>query len=226
MSESKDPEADTFEYYAVRFKIEDRPLKDDEDGGDLVQEFTGETIRETEANETVVGKVRGARIDLGGALDRELSFYDIFDQNSEELCEYYAALFDPTTGDFRDELALRDFGDILVVHSVEIIPEYRGLNLGLLTMLQTVKTFGSGCALAAIKPFPLQFSGKFNRENQRQFTKDQNKLRAYWQKFGFLRIGRTEYYYFDLTRRLPRPTKFLVPAAARLGGRSMETLTK
>jgi hypothetical protein len=219
MSEQKGDEVDLFEpYYVVRFKIEDRSLDDDDEGLDLVHEFTGEIIRVTKTAETVVGKVRGAHIDLGDALERKFPFFDIMDQ-SQELCDYYWPLFDPETGTLREQLELETFGDVLIVHSVEINPEWRGINLGLLTMLQTIKTFGGGCALAAIKPFPLQFSTKVNRKNQREFTQSQNKLRAYWQKLGFRRIKRTEYYYLDLAYRLPRPAEFFASGAHEpLGG--------
>jgi len=196
--------------YAVRFSIKDRPLDDDEDGYDLLHEFTGEIVRKPETDEIIVGKVRAERVDVGEAMNRRWSLMDAFD-HSGETEEFYDPLFDPGTYDFREGLGLESFGDVLIVHSIEIVPEYRGLNLGLLVMLQTIKTLSGGCAVVAIKPYPLQFSGNVNKDNEPEFDKGQKKLRAYWQKFGFQRIGKTEYYYCDPTHRLPRAEKLWTP---------------
>lgn len=213
MEKQKDGKEDSC-YYTVRFNIKDHPIDDDIE--DFVYEFTGEVIRNVcndrgDHKEAVIGKVRGERVDLGEALNLNASIEEIFDVSSE-LYEVYAALFNPQTDELLDSLKLESFGDVLVVHSVEIVPEYRGLNLGLLAMLQTIKTFGGGCAIAAIKPFPLQFSSKVTPDNEAEFVQGQNKLREHWKRLGFRRAGKTDFYYLDLVRRFPRTKKFVVPS--------------
>lgn len=196
-------------YYAVRFKIEDSALHENEEGYDLIKNFDGEIVGKTEDEaETIIGHVRGSRVALDEACDRRIGLYNLFDLDGE-LLDFYESMFDPATDDIRENLGLDGFGDMLCIHLIEINPEYRGQNLGLLTLLQTIKTFGGGCSVAAIKPFPPQFSQKVNEESRDEFGKCQKKLQKYWQQFGFRRVGRTEYYYYDLRRPLPRQTKLV-----------------
>jgi len=192
-----------FRSYAVNFKVEDRDLVDDPEDRDLVCEFKGDVVFLDDDKTIVVGKVRGQRVELGEAEERGSSLFDVFDAQSEELCGYYETLFDRHTGDLLDGFDLSVIGDLLVVHEISIVPKYQGLNLGLLTMLQTFRTFGGGCALVAIKPFPLQFTGKVNKKNERKFNMAQGKLRDYWSQLGFRRVRKTDYYYFPLERKLP-----------------------
>jgi len=201
-------------YYMVRFKLKDRFL-DEED--DFVYDLSGEIILDPDglvgSKETVIGKIHAERIDLGAAYDQKASVMEIFDSSSE-LYEVYVALFNLKTDGFLDALELETpFGDILVIHSIEVIPEYRGRNLGLLAMLQTIKTFGGGCVVAAIKPFPLQFTGKVTDDNEAEFNRGQKKLRDHWKKLGFKRAMKTDFYYMDLTLRLPRVRKFILPGS-------------
>lgn len=188
--------------YSVRFTLNQRWLDDGDEDRDLVTEYTGKIIHLTEdEREISIGRVRADRVDYGEALSRGIPFYEVFDL-SGALEDFYEALFDSKTDDFRNDLEIDMVGDILVVHTVEIVPKYRGWNLGLLSMLQTIRTAGAGCAMVAIKPFPLQFAGKVTEKNTREFNQCQEKLRAYWERLGFQRISATECYYLDLACRI------------------------
>jgi hypothetical protein len=196
--------------YTLNFKISDRPLVTDSDEDrDLIQEFTGEIVQRAEGRPRAVGKVRGMRLDLQGAADRRCSMLEVCDAHSQELYDCYTAMFNHDTDEILEELALDSFGDLLFVCTVEIAKKHRGLKLGLLALLETVRTFGGGCALAVIKPFPLQFSGNAGGENALAFRAAQEKLRGYWRKLGFTRVKKTDYYYIDLARRLPSPEEVL-----------------
>lgn len=206
---------DQTSFYRVNFKISERTLIDGPENEDLIHDFTGQIVHRSEQEEeeggkgAVVGKVWGARLDVGGALDRKCSLFDVCDGRSQELYDYYEALFNTTTDEYLEQFALGSFGDLLIVYGVEIDQKHRGLNLGLLAMLQAIRVFGGGCALAAIKPFPLQFSSNVTEKNKLEFLRAQKKLRAYWTRLGFAQVGETDYYYVDPTCVLPDPQAIL-----------------
>lgn len=196
-------------YSSLRFTLKYQPLLDDEcEDRDLVQEFEGEIIH-TEVpedyalkeKEHVVGHIRGSRIDLGEAFDRGVSAWDACDAHSGELEECCSVFL--TDDEFREDLELSTLGDLLILHTMEIDPKYRGLGLGLLAVRRTLMTLGGGCAMAALKPFPLQFQNKVTAQNQAEFDAAQKKLGDYWSRLGFVPYKDTEYYYFDMAHRKP-----------------------
>ncbi|XYJ09450.1 hypothetical protein ACSUZJ_18955 [Telluria sp. B2] len=88
------------------------------------------------------------------------SVFDIFD-STQEIYDYYVAIFDAATLDpspelrhlFKDEVWP---GNTLILDCLEILPEFRGYNLGLAVMRRLIDRSGAGAAVVAMKPFPLQ----------------------------------------------------------------------
>jgi hypothetical protein len=199
--------ADLLSEYSMRFQIDGCGLLDDEEGLDLVHEFTGEILHESA--DKAVGMVKGLRVALGDLRERPVSTYEVFDEHSGELLEVFEKFFDIKTGDLREDLELESLGDLLLVNEVQIDHEHRGRNLGLLAMRRVFKEFGSGCSLAIIKPFPLQYSSNVTDANKKAFLDGQKKLRDYWGRLGFRRFGNTHYSYLDLALRIPGQRKLL-----------------
>jgi GNAT superfamily N-acetyltransferase len=53
--------------------------------------------------------------------------------------------------------------NLLILDRIEILPEYRGHGIGLLTLISLIQRFGEGAGVVGMKPFPLQFEPKENR---------------------------------------------------------------
>jgi hypothetical protein len=47
--------------------------------------------------------------------------------------------------------------DLLILDRLELLPAFRRQRLGLRYIRTAIKRLGSGCRIAALKPFPLQF---------------------------------------------------------------------
>lgn len=198
----------------VKFDLDERSLEDDEDTGiDLVQDFHGKITctkvydfeSDVDEDEDIpAGKILGVRLAVGDVLARGLSLLDVCDSHSAELLDYYETFLDEEEGFLEDLNLEMPYGDLLIIHKIEVNPQFRGHQLGLLALLRTIKTFGEGCAMVAIKPFPLQFENKVTDKNQSKFEAAQKKLRRYWAKLGFVRFEETDQYYLDLAYQLPK----------------------
>jgi hypothetical protein len=86
--------------------------------------------------------------------------FDLLDMRSETAA--YPPLLDLTgPGNFspavcrilRDDMVLPQ--NMLILDRLEILPEFRGQQLGLRYMRTVIRRFGLGCRIDAIKPFPL-----------------------------------------------------------------------
>lgn len=195
--------------YHIDFQIPGRPMGQDFEDLDLIHEFTAKIIYQPEDKGSTIGKIRGHRLDHGEAINRGASLFDACDADSQELCDVYETIYDVRTGQIREDLEPESYGDVLVVHEISITPKHRGQDLGLLALLQTIKTMGGGCALTVLKPFPLQFSGRCDETNKKEFNEGQYKLQAHWGRLGFLPIEDTDYYYLDLAYRHPETEDIL-----------------
>jgi hypothetical protein len=87
------------------------------------------------------------------------NLFDIFDAHSDSTAEYDNSLFDPEKADFSDNLRqlLKDeiFGlSLLIIDRLELLPGYRGQNLGLIIMRRLIERFSTSAGVVAIKPFP------------------------------------------------------------------------
>lgn len=100
-------------------------------------------------------------VDVCAALNAGADVYDVFDVHATTL-DFFDVIFNPATLQLQNRLVdLFDgeevWGNVLIIDRLEILPRYRGMNLGLVVMRRLIERFGAGCAIVAIKPFPLQF---------------------------------------------------------------------
>ena len=77
--------------------------------------------------------------------------------------------------------------DVLVLHKIAILPEYRGRKYGLRVTRKIVETLGYRCAAVVLRPTPLQFSEEpewNERMGMSAFSTDEKtateKLTAHW----------------------------------------------
>lgn len=87
---------------------------------------------------------------------------------------------------------------MLIIDRTEILPGYRGRGYGLQAMHLLLAQLSLGCALAAIKPFPLQFESKRQWKEEMALGSFKGKkpeatarLRTHYARLGFKPAGRS-----------------------------------
>ena len=88
--------------------------------------------------------------------------FDVLDTHAETV-EYYDVIYGRSESEFNDTLLslLNDdifLSNLLIIDRLEILPSYRGRNLGLIIMRRLIQRFSWGVGVIAIKPFPLQLN--------------------------------------------------------------------
>lgn len=167
--------------------------------------------------EILLGKVKFHVIQIGKALNnREGSAY-ICDAYQQTLDAGFAVL-DFATGDFHPHVEEMfpdaiPMDDLLLLDRITIYPIGRGQSLGLAVLHQVIEDWARGCSLVIIKPYPLQFeatdkrSDDWNQLALHTFPSAKRTafgtLRNYYQRLGFRRIGRSDFYARSTAEPLP-----------------------
>ena len=174
------------------------PLCSYDEPDDFVVPYTA-TIRHD--GETI-GEVVLYKVLLGLALNYRQNSCEVFDAHSAELLDVYEALFDPDTDDFWEDIE-QDFqpvaNDLLIIDSITLDPKWRGLKIGLLALRKLIDLLDGDCGLVVCRPYPLE-----NADTPEQIRQGKLKLRRYFKKLGFERIGRTGFYGLSTTLITPK----------------------
>lgn len=155
----------------------------------------------------LAGRLRLFYVDIEHAVGRGYDLAEVCDLDGA-VFEFYGQLFDRRTRRLRQSVcALAGcealFGNLLILDRLEILPAYRGRGVGLWCVERCVQQQARGCALVALKYFPLQFehAGLWPREWQEKmrlegYGRDRRasraKLREYYARLGFRRVPGTE----------------------------------
>ncbi|MBS2014028.1 MAG: hypothetical protein JST00_14155 [Deltaproteobacteria bacterium] len=205
--------------YDVRFRIH-RPLVPSGDVDEFLLEIHGEITCVGDGHEEPAGIIDAYVLQVTKAAEARESMAEVCDATSSELEEVYAVLFDES-GELKEEISDGGgWGDVLYLHRAEVLPSHRGRGVGLMAALRVIEDFGSGCALAVMKPFPLQLEGagdqrprsaadqKYRRSLALDsFDQDPRRARPrlerHWCKLGFERVGDSELFVLDLSMQRP-----------------------
>lgn len=171
-----------------------------------------------------VGRVHALKVHASRAAELGESLFDVCDCHSQELHLLHTLLYEPTGYGFRDPIVgMFDAveWDLLVLDYVVLAPKWRGLKIGLLAVRKMVDLLGGGCGLAVSLIAPLrpdahgllrvpptwipETTGKQCRREAAV------KLRQYFRRMGFVRLGRTPYYALPMMRTTPPAEKLLEP---------------
>lgn len=155
-----------------------------------------------QGQEKVLGRVRLYYLDIGATYDANIDPFDLFDVRSETEPFYWALIDD--MGWFKSELETM-FGEyilapnILVVDRLEVLPEFRGKNIGLACLQRCIQQYAHDCGVVALRCFPLQFEGRDDDARWRRKMKfgklskdfDQSlaKLKQYYGSLGFMPLS-------------------------------------
>lgn len=149
-----------------------------------------------------IGTALSYYFDVANTINSEESIFDLFDIEGS-FPEYYHLLY--KNGFFKDKIS-KQMGDIVdnnlfIIQKIEINPKFRGKNYGLAAAIRIIQQFAHGVGLVVLKPFPLQFeNGKHNimskKQKYKSFSIEEkiafSKIRMYWERIGFQRIGNSE----------------------------------
>jgi hypothetical protein len=195
--------------FSLRARVRDEPAEED-----FIQSIRGRILvgPDTDQCTTGAGQVTATLVQFGEALNYGISAERLGDGVDGYIAEYWEALCD---GDFGWKAKVQNQfnaepGDLLIVDSVEVYPDFRGRQLGIASVNRLIDVFGPGCGLVACKPLPLQFTPEF-KENPVALERlkipaispkaAEIKLREYWCKAGFHALGKTGIYLIAMASR-------------------------
>lgn len=163
--------------------------------------------------ETKVGRVSALRVHAALAHNAGESLFDVCDAHSHELHLLHTLLYEPDRYHFRDALMSRFDAaepDLLLLDYVVLAPRWRKLRLGLLAVRKVVDVLGGGCGLAVSLIAPLRpDAAELVRvppswlplhDGKQERAAATVRLRRYYRRMGFERLGRTPYYALALNQ--------------------------
>jgi hypothetical protein len=195
--------ADDFEegrFFDIEFTVKARPLFCSEDPSEYVAEIVG-SIKEGDAD---VGAVHAYLVEIGrNTDDGEVNVFDLFDSVDANLAGYAQITLEETWERAVEVCGVWP-GQVLVLHSTQILPEYRGRRLGMWSDYRTIDTFGGFDTMVVAKPFPMQFGGVEDDDYEERMRNDPMRLREfeqdrkkalrkvtdYWKKMGYEEVFR------------------------------------
>jgi hypothetical protein len=155
----------------------------------------------------IIGKFEIFYVDVRQAMNKGVALYKVFDSHSYELVAYYDHLFQPLSYDLQDNISAALDNDILdhnllIINNIQLLPKFRGKNLGLVILRDMIDRFSAGVSIVAINPFPVQCE-PVTEENAKwrdsmglsHFQSDEEiakiKLQDYFRKLGFISLKGT-----------------------------------
>ena len=210
MYKQPDDEFQLSEDDALEVEITERSMlhdDDDEFGAATVRKFHAKLFVEmSDGKRILLGNLSGFRI----VASRD--GVEAADSDSQELYDYATSMLD-ARGNWRAkvEKALGSFyGDLLVVHAVEIHPAARGQNLGHALVRRFLAQCGEGCGYVVLKAHPFMIDGPDSetadqaRRRMAALKVGAKRLAGYWNKMGFAKwAGSGDYLGINLSLRLP-----------------------
>jgi GNAT superfamily N-acetyltransferase len=120
-----------------------------------------------------------------------IDLFHTLDAVDQELASF-GELLDVMRPDLLDEAGLKDLGgDLMILSSLLINPDYRGQWLGHHVLWAVLATIGRSVALVALRAAPLlEDDGPEEGTPEHETAKAQ--LRSYWETFGFVPVLQDE----------------------------------
>ena len=156
-----------------------------------------------------VGTLRGTIVPVY-VNDLCYSLLDAADAESNELRGLVQSVWDDDAGDYRGELLDPHGHGILCLEEMTIDREYRGRNIGLIAIAQTLDVIGYGMCAAVLKSHPL--TNPHLGPTDAEIAVACKKLRAYYARIGFVENPfAPDYMYQDLAYKKPPTPELKIP---------------
>lgn len=146
-----------------------------------------------------IGQLEFLMIYIHQTWESHFPLLDILDAHSEYLVRYISQVIDTDSEEFDDRI-LQHYdnlvlgANICLIKNIQVLPKYRGFQIGIKALRDLLFHYASSCALFIVQPYPLQFeTSEGVRQNHllelEKLEKDEEKatlkLMAYYQKLGF-----------------------------------------
>ncbi|MFZ3276705.1 MAG: hypothetical protein WA232_09465 [Candidatus Sulfotelmatobacter sp.] len=212
-------------------------LREEHVDADFVHSILGSVFATSEelGGEEDAGYIKASLVQFGEGINHGISTDRLGDGIEGSIAEYWELLFDVETGYWKEEIQDEydaSASDLLIIDCMEIRPKWRGMGVGPAAVDGTIDIFGAGCGLVACKPWPLQFTPAFARDQKALkrlrapgVGRDEavRKLRAYWSRLGFWPLGETGIHVLGMAQRgsngSSKKSETLAGAASDLVGR-------
>lgn len=196
-------------YYKVSFTKEVDPI----DGSKYYTEYNGEIMLD---DDTKIGEFKISKVKLTGAVDnRDENLFDTTDV-TQIVSDVASEIFDRKF-QVKDRVIDGDFcsGNFTIIESVELEPNYRGMNIGLYVIRDFISNYVDSDEIVAIFPSPL--SKDTEHETDEEIAKRRLILKKHWAKLGFKSYPKQDYMLFKaccVLRKVEIKNKKLVEVAA------------
>jgi hypothetical protein len=176
-----------------------------------------------------LGSLRFYIIQVGNAYNEGTSLRSVFDTYQQTM-DAGCAIFDDSFENFCPWIRRRfddayPSDDLLLLDRLTLDPVVRGQRLGLAVIDRTIRDWSKGCSLVVMKPFPLQYEGGWNEKNVTELklqgfrarkTEAFKRLREYYVRLGFERVGRTDFYAPCTHHKRPSERELRIPATIKV----------
>jgi len=185
----------------------------------------GEADEEDPVKKIKLGDLKMYLVQVGNVINQEASLPFVLDRY-QQIMDAGSALFNDSFDDYSPWIQHRYeeafAGDnILLLDRLTLEPEVRGQRLGLAVLHRAILDWSSGCSFIVMKPFPLQYEGgKPNPKKVAELRLEQFKaskaesfrrLRNYYKRLGFERIGRSDIYARFAHDKMPTYEELSIP---------------
>jgi GNAT superfamily N-acetyltransferase len=192
----------------LSYRLTVSAFTDDLDATDEPSSFTTHWPFEVRQGDLLIARAHAVLFHVRQAERFGASLAEIFDSIDQDVHELFCTVYDEETGALRGDLVeASDLRDLLYIESVKVVPSHRGKKIGLRMVERMRDVLGGGCAAIALKAFPMtaeraKYHDAINHEVfSRPFAVTgeaaKAKLRSYWGRLGFERVGTTDYMLFD-----------------------------
>jgi hypothetical protein len=196
------------------------------DATSYIQEFRGEIYAKRNKDD-LVGKFVCQFVNVHSALDDGVNIKSVFESGSNEVAEYYPALYgnggeqrpfftsDKWEGDWVDG------ANLLIVSKLGILPKYRKKGYGLIVLKSLESRIATLHSVVGLNPIPLQYSPDIDNDPWKQELElhelpmdrkeyHRKKLETYFAKLRFVKIPKTDVMLISTAMRLPSYEDLLV----------------
>lgn len=160
-----------------------------------------------------IGKFRAQYVDVGRAMNKREAIFDVLDCHSSSTVEYFEPIFGENSPCFSEAVEEVTNGEadgcnLLILDRLELLPMFRGHNIGLKILRHMMVRFSPGAGLIALKAFPLQLECE-STDAEERIWREQLGLETFVQDEK-LSISKLQSYYSKLGFRLLPDSKFMV----------------
>jgi len=151
------------------------------------------------------------------AMDEGVDTYHVMDSVDSTLFECFEAVLDPEIDDWSESLhrVYRELWrpEVLYIREIKLDENYRGKGIGAMVVKEVVALFGSFCGLIVCKPFPFQYAGWQDEDEEHTKMRNQPgfeekrqadfaKVARFWTRLGFRQLPDSDFCVFS-TETLP-----------------------